>query len=457
MTKKKKIQVLSGVLVVLCVITFGISLYTQKKEEIKTTGETIIELSNDDISSLTITYSNNELSLIKKDDVWHLENDEEFPIDNEKVSDLLSNFNNYTASFIIENVEDYGQYGLTSPEMTIVIKDKDDKTYTVEFGNYSNMDEKRYVNIGDGNVYLVNNDLTESFNIDADSLFLSDDIPTIDQAGSITVSGDLNNTIKYLTDENMSYNKEDVYYLKDGNKYLALNTTNVENYLKNSIASLDLSDYVTYTASKDDLSVYGLDDPDYTITIDYEEDNASKQLVLYLSMNPDDKEKMNSKDNDDTYYSYLRVGDSENVYKLSDYYANKLEALTYDDLRHSEIFNADFDEVYQIDISLDGENYSLNLDDDKWYLDEEDVDIEDLEESIKNLNTSTFDDLEETSKQEIMFTFHLNNDYSDEYKISLYRVNSSECEVRVNGTVMGAVSRSDVVDLTETVNAIVLN
>ena len=76
------------------------------------------------------------------------------PIKISEINELLSIFESFTASFIIEEVDDFDQYGLEEPTCTINIETSED-SYQITLGNYSTMDSKRYVSIDDGNVYLV--------------------------------------------------------------------------------------------------------------------------------------------------------------------------------------------------------------------------------------------------------------------------------------------------------------
>mgnify|MGYP000707176112 CR=1 FL=1 len=59
-------------------------------------------------------------------------------------------------------MEDYAQYGLTEPICTISIT-AGEETYTVQLGDFSKMDEQRYVSIGDGKAYLVSHDPVDEF------------------------------------------------------------------------------------------------------------------------------------------------------------------------------------------------------------------------------------------------------------------------------------------------------
>ena len=89
--------------------------------------------------------------------MWTYDEDAAFPVDEEKIGELLEIFEEFGVSFVIEDVEDYGQYGLDDPEGTIRLE-AGEESYEILLGDFSAMDSERYVSIGDGNAYLVKED-----------------------------------------------------------------------------------------------------------------------------------------------------------------------------------------------------------------------------------------------------------------------------------------------------------
>ena len=123
MNRIKKLTALLGVLVVACAVTFGVSRYESKKEQIKTIGETVFSLNIEDISAISWTMDNETLSFTGGD-VWLWDEDENFPIDTDKMEKILATFSDIKADFIIEEPEDLSRYGLDDPECTISITTK---------------------------------------------------------------------------------------------------------------------------------------------------------------------------------------------------------------------------------------------------------------------------------------------------------------------------------------------
>lgn len=163
MKRAKRLYILFGVLVVLCIATVCVLQYDQKQEEIQTSGETILTVDADTVSALDWETESDSLAF-HKDGSWLYDEDEAFPVSEEKINDLLAEFEDFRAAFVIENVTDFAQYGLDEPVCTIDITTSD-TNYEIQLGDYSSMDSQRYVSIGDGNVYLAVNDPLDAFDL----------------------------------------------------------------------------------------------------------------------------------------------------------------------------------------------------------------------------------------------------------------------------------------------------
>ena len=116
MNRSKKLYALLGVLAAACIATFAVMQMEERKEQIKNSDAMILELSSQSVQSLSWEYNGESLSF-HKDEVWLYDEDENFPVSEEKINELLEQFQSFGAAFIIENVEDYGQYGLDAPHL----------------------------------------------------------------------------------------------------------------------------------------------------------------------------------------------------------------------------------------------------------------------------------------------------------------------------------------------------
>lgn len=468
MKRSKKIYVLLGVLVVSGIATFCVSRFTEQKEQIKNSDKIIMEISDDSVQSLSWECESGSFAF-HKDKKWLYDEDKKFPVDEKKIEKLLKPFHKFGVSFVIEKVKDFGQYGLDDPTCTINLK-TEKKSYKILLGNYSNMDSERYVSIGDGNVYLVKNDPLDQYDITLKDMIDHDDTPSFEKASEIKFSGEQSYHIVYDENSDDTYSDDDVYFKKQDGGNLPLDTSRVDEYL-NEITGLRLEDYVTYNATEEELKKYGLDSPDLSVTVNYtaqeDEKETDRSFALDISREPEEKaaaerlaEKGKGDPENEEITAYARVGNSKIVYRISsDSYQSLMDA-SYNSLRHQEVFWADFEDVKKIEVTLEGEKYTITSKETKdgrvYYYQDEELKIGDLKDTLGSLKAKSFTDKQPSNKEEIHLEVSLDNDKHPEIQIALYRYNGKECLASVDGEPVSLIKRSDAVDLVEAVHAIVL-
>ena len=291
MKRSKRLWVLLGVLAAVCVVTAAVLQMEDRQEQIRESGEVVLSISPDSVDSLSWDYDSETLSF-HKEEGWVYDEDEAFPVDDEKIGDLLGEFEEFGAAFIIEEVEDYSQYGLDDPVCTIRLT-AGEESWEILLGDYSTMDSQRYVSIGDGNVYLAVNDPLDEFDAALSDLILNDQVPDLDGATRIAFAGEEDYEAERLEDGSAySYCADDRYFVSRDGAYLPLDTGKVETYLR-SMTNMDLTDYVTYNATQEELESYGLDSPELTVTVDYsyeDEDGETASDTFTLSVSRDPEE-----------------------------------------------------------------------------------------------------------------------------------------------------------------------
>jgi hypothetical protein len=195
----------------------------------------------------------------------------------------------------------------------------------------------------------------------------------------------------------------------------------------------------------------------------------SNTFVINISRSPEEKAADRETDGEDSdseeeeITAYARVGESQIVYQISgDSYEN-LMAVSYDSLRHQEVFSADTTDIRQIDITLEGIDYTITSEEDEedgrriYYYQGKDVDMANFKGSLKKLNAVSFTKEQPAQKEEIRLVVYLDNENFPEVEIELYRYDGDECLAVVDGEPVSFVQRSAVVDLIEAVHGIVLN
>ena len=474
MRKATKLYILLGVLIVVCAAAFAVSRYEQKKENIKNSGEVILEIPTDSVTAVSWTNENGTFSFTK-DEGWTYDDDEAFPVDESKINDILAQFESFAAAFSIEDVDDYSQYGLDEPVCTISIT-AGESSYTIELGDISKMDEERYVSIGDGKAYLVEHDPLDEYDAVLSDMILDDTIPEFDTVEQITFSGNENYVITRDEDEK-SICEDDIYFT-DGKP---LDTDNVDSYVSR-IKNLSLTDYASYNVSDEELKIFGLDDPDITVELSYskndDEGNVEEtgSFEVHFSQNRDElaayEEALeNDEDELPSVTCYARLGDSQIVYEISSTTSySDLTDVSYDTLRHQTLFTGDLSTVTSIDITLDGESYTFTYnppedsDDDTededsegtWTYQDEEFAIGDFKSALTAVTATDFTSEKPTDIEEISVTLHLDNEDFPTFKLELYRYDGTNCIAVVDGESVAFVSRNETVNLVEAVNEVTL-
>ena len=469
MKRAKRLYVLLGVLVVVCIAAFAVVKHEERQEEIRNSGEIVLEIDPETVDALSWEYESESLAF-HKDETWQYDEDAAFPVSEEKIQELLEPFQALEAAFIIEEVTDYSQYGLDNPVCTIHLS-AGEEDYEIKLGNYSTMDSQRYLSTGDGNVYLVEDDPMEDYEITIRDMIANDKTPSFGQVTGIQFEGADSYQVvyqEYSEESPYTYCSEDVYFRQEGEDLKPLDTNLVESYLS-GIENLTLDNYMTYQAGTEDLSQYGLDAPELTVTVTYtpeeDEEGESQTFTLHISRSPEERaaaenDTASEEDEEEEITAYARVGDSEIVYQITGESYEKLIAAGYDDLRHKEALTADFTQVTGLDITLEGTVYNLTSEgsgEDKTFrFGEEEVDVADLQSALEGLTADSFTQEEPTQKEEIALTVYLDSEVHPSVQIQLYRYDGENCLAVIDGEPVSLIPRSAVVDLIEAVNAIVL-
>lgn len=469
MKRAKRLYVLLGVLVVVCIAAFAVVKHEERQEEIRNSGEIVLEIDPETVDALSWEYESESLAF-HKDETWQYDEDAAFPVSEEKIQELLEPFQALEAAFIIEEVTDYSQYGLDNPVCTIHLS-AGEEDYEIKLGNYSTMDSQRYLSTGDGNVYLVEDDPMEDYEITIRDMIANDETPSFGQVTGIQFEGADSYQVvyqEYSEESPYTYCSEDVYFRQEGEDLKPLDTNLVESYLS-GIENLTLDNYMTYQAGTEDLSQYGLDAPELTVTVTYtpeeDEEGESQTFTLHISRSPEERaaaenDVASEEDEEEEITAYARVGDSEIVYQITGESYEKLIAAGYDDLRHKEALTADFTQVTGLDITLEGTVYNLTSEgsgEDKTFrFGEEEVDVADLQSALEGLTADSFTQEEPTQKEEIALTVYLDSEVHPSVQIQLYRYDGENCLAVIDGEPVSLIPRSAVVDLIEAVNAIVL-
>lgn len=466
MKRQKRLIVLSGVLVV-CVA--GAVVISRIDFEEKMTGmeTTIVDVDSADITKLSWNYED-EVSFTREDDEWKYGSDDKMAVDQELLDEIAENLSNITSDKMVEEVQSLGVYGLSEPQYNITLE-TEDETYEIAVGDETFSDGEVYISIGDDYVYLTDAGLIDDISYSLLDCVQKEEIPEMESISSVSVNNEDTLDIVYAEDSGYCYSDAYTYYLKDGESYQNLDNENTESMFT-TMSEFAWEECVDYYAEDSELSSYGLDEPDAEVSIVYtpaEEEDDSE--------NADSDEQTFSYEvgtADGAYYAKLT--DSNIVYSISEDVYNAAVDAAYDELKPDEVVLLDWDTVDSVEIELDGNVYTVDIesneDDEYTYtFGDSEIEFQDVLDQLSDITIpeeSTEDD--ETSvpeeepalsnnKTELSLTFHRNTEEYSTVEVVFYQYNGSYCIAALNGDELNYVDRSAVVNLKEAVNSVILD
>lgn len=91
MKRSERLMFLAGVLCAACAVTFGVVRTKEQKEKIKNSDAVILTIPADTVTALSWETGTENLSF-HKEEMWTYDEDAAFPVDEEKIGELLEIF-----------------------------------------------------------------------------------------------------------------------------------------------------------------------------------------------------------------------------------------------------------------------------------------------------------------------------------------------------------------------------
>lgn len=380
--KTVKMIIAVAVLAVCCGGYAGVKTFVAKqeaKEESEEESEktSVFTASADDIKSLDFLVDEKETTFEKRDDKWVKKDEEDFPVNQNTLSDAASALTSIESDRVLGDVDDLAEYGLDSPSNTIKItceseksedKETEEKTTTLYVGDENSSTSQYYVYKDDdkSTVYMVESSSIEPFTKTLYDYAQMEDFPVIsdtDNINKITVKGDKSYELSKNTDTNLWTVKG------DGDEEKA-DTATVSS-LTTSFGSMAYNSFVDYKCK--DKSTYGLDEPYAVITVDYTEDQKdtdssdtsedtevsdledseknveNKQLVITVGKESDDSNR------------YVMVNDSDQVYTMSEDTLFALTDKSEEDFWDMTVNYVSTNDLEELKVNYKGSDYDVNV------------------------------------------------------------------------------------------------
>lgn len=166
MNQARKTRLIIMVLCLLLVVAayFALSRKQENEEETEPEVYAVINIDTDNVTEIGIINSDSTTNLILKEGQWKLLEDDTIAIDSTSVDSYLKAAGSITSEIMIEDVEDFEQYGLEEPILNITLQ-WDSNMYNLKVGDYNSMISGYYIRVNDAStVYTVSSSVYYSLN-----------------------------------------------------------------------------------------------------------------------------------------------------------------------------------------------------------------------------------------------------------------------------------------------------
>lgn len=468
MTRIKKLAVLFLALVIVA----GCAVLTRKlnPEDDGTGAEetiSVFSLNTEDVTKVSWTYADETITLIDAGEGWMLEEDSQFPLDESYLNTMLTTLSDIQATKTIESPEDLTQYGLEEPTCSVTVTAE--SVSKIVIGDETGLGGQRYLSVGDGNVYLVDSSILDSFAYGLYDIIQMETIPSMSDVRSFvteTENGKLE--IEYLENSGLAYSDHYTWFAKDGDDDITLDSELTYD-LVDTITDLSWDSCVDYKATASKLQEYGLADPAATVTVNYTETIREDTGETDKEGNPvyENKEADRSfvleLGNCENGYCYARLADSQMVYRISEEVYQTVVGANVSDLLPDDVLAIDWDDVTAIDIQLDGMEYNLKKETEEttdeegntsaqyvYQLDGETVEVTDTLDALQSLTASGRADGASASGDAVLsLVFHQDVENFSEVRLAFYSYDSKSYLVSLNGEARLLVSQDDLNSILE--------
>lgn len=459
MKRGKKLVCLLLVFVLLCGAAYAASrLGADGTAEQEAADSTVFSLDADSVTALSYTHGDT-LAFEKENGEWVYTGDDAFPLASGYIDTMAAALSDISSSKTIDSPGDLSQYGLDEPEYSISVTAGE--TYSILIGDETAIGGERYLSTGDGKVYLVDSAITDSFSYGLYELVQEESVPAMSSIESFCVAvGEKSYELDYIENSGLAYSDDYVWFYKDGDGYLTLDTDLADSFVR-KVTGLSWASCANYNADDAALAQYGLDEPQLTATVNYIE-----TVKVETDMTDSDGNTIYDTREDEKTFTleigdyageqcYARIAGSRMVYLIDATVCDSLLHATYESLQPNEILSMDFDTVTSVDITLDGKTCTVRKSDGVWTLDGSETDIQGVFDTLNGLVPSD-SGVAQTPEgsAELSFVFHRSTDKFSTVELSFYPYDSSSCLVSLDGEARLFATRTDLSSLKDELSAV---
>ena len=443
---KKKKGLIAGIVILLILIGVYIGLKVagpkEKEEQTEEKEITAFEVEAENISQVSIENDGVLYTFVKEEDTWKYAEDENLPLNQDIISNIISGLTSVKAQRELTDVENFADYGLSEPKLRATITAKNNEQTVLNFGDDNEAISGTYMSIGNNEkIYLVNSSLKTDLQFEKNDLAKMEELPQIAVGNIKKIEISSESGVKTLQEEEVGGLW--TLYKEDGSQ-VSVDTSKVNDYM-NYFSSLSLMKFISYDIS--DLSAYGLDNPK-KITVSYEEEQESEDASEETKGEDAEEEPImvakefvlliGSTDEDGNYY--VKTADSSYIYIMAAATVEEIMNLASEELVSSLVTDYSLADMDKVTIERNGETYVLTRQETevegedseetttetKYYLNDEEIQYEDISDfysKVSGLEWQNMTEGQNGENAEIAITFEKEAGIKDKVSYYLYDEN----------------------------------
>ena len=438
---KKKKGLIAGIVILLILIGVYIGLKVagpkEKEEQTEEKEITAFEVEVENVSQVSIENDGVLYTFVKEEDTWKYAEDENLPLNQDIISNIISGLTSVKAQRELTDVENFADYGLSEPKLRATITAKNNEQTVLNFGDDNEAISGTYMSIGNNEkIYLVNSSLKTDLQFEKNDLAKMEELPQIAVGNIKKIEISSESGVKTLQEEEVGGLW--TLYKEDGSQ-VSVDTSKVNDYM-NYFSSLSLMKFISYDIS--DLSAYGLDNPK-KITVSYEEEQESEDASEETKGEDAEEEPImvakefvlliGSTDEDGNYY--VKTADSSYIYIMAAATVEEIMNLASEELVSSLVTDYSLADMDKVTIERNGETYVLTRQETevegedseetttetKYYLNDEEIQYEDISDfysKVSGLEWQNMTEGQNGENAEITITFEKEGGIQD--KVAYY-------------------------------------
>lgn len=306
----RTLVVLAAALAVVIIAYFGISAWTKSRDEAaaKAAEDEVITLSKlTDITGIRYKYQGEVLDFAKNTEgTWEFPQDARFPLDTGMITGIEETLSELIALRSFENKDGAAAYGLEEPSMWLEATTSGGESFTLNIGNTAGSGAGRYASVsGSEMIYTVEDEVVSAFSYTLTELAVVVNFPALSESNITSVNLYLDGrTLDMRKDTATDDSGDTVYtwYLQvdsEAAEIPAAGTTLLS--MLSELGSLSFAGLHAFRIDSAVLQSCGLDSPQYTVYVDYEDGSLALQLGS----------------TDENGYFYAMLNDSPYIYLLN--------------------------------------------------------------------------------------------------------------------------------------------